>query len=155
MIPINILLKIDTRKLPAIIFDPINRKAERENNREKNAEQAWENFGKPGRDPKSFCGILKNFASESNWNSQLSIAKLRSSWHKVVGESIAKQCEISQVVNGVLIVRAQSTVWATQLSYLIPQLKEKINNNLENIEIKEIKVIGPTTSGLGFLRNKF
>ena len=54
-----------------------------------------------------------------------------------------------------LIVRAQSTVWATQLSYLIPQLKEKINNNLENIEIKEIKVIGPTTSGLGFLRNKF
>lgn len=155
MIPVNILLKIDTRKLPAIIFDPINRKAERENNREKNAEQAWENFGKPGRDPKSFCGILKNFASESNWNSQLSIAKLRSSWYKVVGESIAKHCEISQVVNGVLIVRAQSAVWATQLSYLIPQLKEKINNNLENIEIKEIKVIGPTTSGLGFLRNKF
>ena len=33
MIPVNILLKIDTRKLPAIIFDPINRKAERENNR--------------------------------------------------------------------------------------------------------------------------
>lgn len=155
MIPANILLKIDTRKLPAIIFDPINKKAERENNREKIAEQAWENFGKPGRDPKSFCGILKNFASTSNWNSQLSIAKLRSSWHKVVGESIAKHCEISQVVNGVLIVRAQSTVWATQLSYLIPQLKEKINNNLENIEIKEIKVIGPTTSGLGFLRNKF
>lgn len=152
MIPVHLILKIDTRKLPELIFEPIAAKAERENNRLQIAEKAWENFGKPGREPNAFGGVLKNFASKNNWNKQLSIAKLRMSWNEVVGESIAQHCEISQVVNNVLIIRARSAVWATQLSFLLPQLKEKINKNLENIDIKEIRVIGPTTSGVGSFR---
>lgn len=149
MIPVYKMLNIDTRKLPAIIFNPIIAKEEREKNRVNSAEKAWENFGKPGRDPNAFFGVLENFASTNRWNKQLSIAKLRSSWGSVVGTNIAQHCEISQIVNDVLIIRAQSTVWATQLSYLLPQLKKKINQNLSDIEIKEIKVIGPTTTGLG------
>lgn len=152
MIPVYKILKLDARKLPAIIFEPINIKAERENNRSIRADKAWENFGKPGRDPRAFCGILQSFASNNNWNKQLNIAKLRNSWNEVVGENIANHCEISQVINEVLIIRAQSAVWATQLSYLLPQLKEKINNNLSDIKIREIKVIGPTTTGLGSWR---
>lgn len=149
MIPVHILLNLDTRKLPATIFEPISIKETRESNRFQRADQAWENFGKPGRDPNELFGILENFASNNRWKKQLSIAQLRVSWSQVVGQGIAQHCEISQISNGVLIIRAQSTVWATQLSYLLPQLKKKISQYLNEIEIKEIKVIGPTTSGLG------
>ncbi len=149
MIPISVTLKLDTRKLPAIIFESFSIKSEREDNRMKRAKKAWENFGKPGRDPNALCGVLQTFATNNKWDKQLSIAKLRASWSKVVGESIAQHCEISQVVNNVLIIRAQSAVWATQLSYLLPQLKKKINENLAHVDIQEIKVIGPTAGGLG------
>lgn len=149
MIPVHKVLNLDTRKLPEIIFNPIAAKAERESNRIKRADQAWENFGKPGRDPNTLCGVLQILASNKKWNKQLAIAKMRVSWNEVVGESIAQHCEISQILNNVLIIRAQSAVWATQLSFLLPQLKKKINQNLKNIEIKEISVIGPTSTGLG------
>lgn len=154
MIPAYKILKLDTRKLPALIFEPISAKARKKEDLSYRAEQAWENFGKPGRNPIELGGILQTFASKNRWNKQLSIAKLRVSWNKVVGEVIAQHCEISQIRNGTLIIRAQSAVWATQLSYLLPQLKKKISENLADIEITEIKVIGPTTTGLGAWKSK-
>ena len=60
MIPVYKMLNIDTRKLPAIIFNPIIAKEEREKNRVNSADKAWENFGKPGRDPNAFFGVLEN-----------------------------------------------------------------------------------------------
>ena len=40
-------------------------------------------------------------------------------------------------------IRAESTVWATQLTYLIPQLTDTIRRNLKGLTITEIRVTGP------------
>lgn len=148
-IPAYKLLHLDTRKLPAIVFEPIFAKSTRDINRENIAEEAFENFGKPGRDPNNFISILQIFATNNKWNQQLDIAKLRSSWNSVVGDGIANHCEIAQIRDGILYIRTQSAVWSTQLSYLLPSLKEKISKELPNIFISEIRVIGPTTTKLG------
>lgn len=143
--PVSEKLKLDVRKLPELVFTSFSIKGYRVMEHTQRSERAWESFGKPGRDPHRLEGVLALFADQRHWNQQLLVAHLRASWQQVVGASIAEHCEVSNVQGRILIVRAASSVWSTQLSFLLPQLKEKILRELPGIPIDDIKVIGPTT----------
>ena len=45
--------------------------------------------------------------------------------------------------DGVLTIGTESQVWATQLTYLIPQLEDTIRRNLEGLTVERIRVVGP------------
>ena len=62
---------------------------------------------------------------------------------QVVGQAIASHSAVADFTDGVLTIRAESTVWATQLTYLIPQLTDTIRRNLKGLTITEIRVTGP------------
>lgn len=148
-IPVNKILKLDTRKLPELIFTPIKKKAIKKVVNEQNAYKALESFGKPGRDPQNLYSLLANFANQNNWNEQLSIAKMREDWWKIVGKSASLNCCIDKIKDGVLIVRTKSNVWYTQLSYCKPMLEKKIFEYSKNINIKEVKIVGPSLQKTG------
>ena len=59
------------------------------------------------------------------------------------GQAIASHSAVADFTDGVLTIRAESTVWATQLTYLIPQLTDTIRRNLKGLTITEIRVTGP------------
>ena len=73
----------------------------------------------------------------------MKLAQLRNHWDQVVGEAIANHSAVADFTDGVLTIRAESTVWATQLTYLIPQLTDTIRRNLKGLTINEIRVTGP------------
>ena len=147
-IPVNKILKLDTRKLPELIFMPIKKKAIKKVVNEQNAYKAWESFGKPGRDPQNIYSLLGNYANQNNWNEPLAIAKMREDWWKIVGKSASLNCYIDTIKDGILIVRTKSNVWYTQLTYCKPMLEKKIFEYSKNINIKEVKIVGPTSFGL-------
>lgn len=60
-----------------------------------------------------------------------------------MGQAIASHSAVADFTDGVLTIRAESTVWATQLTYLIPQLTDTIRRNLKGLTITEIRVTGP------------
>ncbi|KFI49533.1 DUF721 domain-containing protein [Bifidobacterium biavatii] len=145
--PIAKTLKLDERKLPAQVFDRLaerggyimrDRKA-----REENSEKAWENFGKPGRDPSSLDSVLGVIAGAGNWTPQLKMAQLRDHWDQVVGPGIAQHSTVADLRDGVLVIRTESPNWATTLTYMIPQLTATIRERLAGLDIREIRVSGP------------
>ncbi|WP_420028072.1 DciA family protein [Gardnerella vaginalis] len=148
-IPVNKLLKLDTRKLPEIVFSPIEKRGKKKTINEQNAYKSWESFGKPGRDPQNLYSLLGNFANKKHWNEPLAIARMREDWWKIVGKSASLNCYIDQIKDGILIVRTKSNVWYTQLSYCKPMLEKKIFEYSKNINIKEVKIVGPSLQKTG------
>lgn len=145
-VPVAVLLHLDQRKLPAEVFERLMVRTDMRRDRERKAEEAWENFGRPGRDPAKLGGVLGTIAGDNHWIPHLKVAQLRTQWNLVVGDVIAAHSQVADFRDGVLTIRADSPVWATQLNYLIPQLTATIRERLAGLDIERIRVTGPQQS---------
>lgn len=141
--PIAVVLHLDQRKLPAEVFQRLAARAGVFRDRKAREALAWESFGKAGRDPDHLGDVLAGIARRGGWTVNLELAQLRNNWGQVVGEAIGAHSTVVGFSEGVLTIRAQSTVWATQLTYLIPQLSQAIAQRLGALDIREIHVSGP------------
>ncbi|MCH4209519.1 DUF721 domain-containing protein [Bifidobacterium sp.] len=147
--PIATTLHLDQRKLPAEIFNRFAARAGVYRDRRQREEEAWDNFGKPGRDPDKLGGVLRVLADRGGWLPNLKIAQLRNHWDQVVGQGIAQHSQVVGFDEGILTIRTESTVWATQLTYLMPQLSATIRKRLQGLDIREIRVTGPHAGPFG------
>lgn len=144
--PVAFRLHLDQTKLAREVFERISRRGALLNDRQhlqQRREEAIENFGKPGRDPTELGNVMSTIAGNGVWSTNLKLAQLRNHWDQVVGPGVAAHSAVADFSGGVLTIRAESTVWATQLTYLIPQLTETIRGNLKGLTINEIRVTGP------------
>lgn len=146
--PIAVTLHMDERKLPAQVFGRIAARMGTRRNRRAAAREAWENFGKPGRDPNRLDGVMALLATDAQWVPHLRIAQLRNHWDQVVGGVIASHSFVDGLADGVLSVRAESGVWATQLTYMIPQMTAAIRERVQGLDIREVRVTGPRARSL-------
>ena len=142
--PIDRMLRLDPRKLPALLYQRLSKVLESKAARRQRNEEAFENFGKPGRDPVGLASVLAGYAQANAWTPHLKVARLANDWEGVVGKMIADHSTVLSFRDGVLIIQAQSPVWATQLNYMIPQLKERIRQELEGVPVERIVVRAPT-----------
>lgn len=69
-----------------------------------------------------------------------SIGRLWRTWPDVVGEEIARNAEPSSLKDGVLRIRTNTPVWATEISYLVEEIKRSVNGALGKPLVKEIRV---------------
>jgi predicted nucleic acid-binding Zn ribbon protein len=141
--PVSRQIDLDETKLPTEVFERLSHRGAMLKDRRRRREEAMENFGKPGRDPSEFSNVMSSIAGNDVWSTNLKLAQLRNHWDQVVGEGIANHSAVADFTDGVLTIRAQSAVWATQLTYLIPQLSDTIRRNLKGLTINEIRVTGP------------
>ena len=141
--PIARQLNLAETKLPAEIFERLSRRGATLKDYRRRREEAIENFGKPGRDPAELGSVMTTIAGNGVWTTNMKLAQLRNHWDQVVGQAIASHSAVADFTDGVLTIRAESTVWATQLTYLIPQLTDTIRRNLKGLTITEIRVTGP------------
>lgn len=144
-LPIAKRFHLDERRLPAEVFERLSKRGAVLRDRRKQREEAFENFGKPGRDPAELGNVMDIIAGNGVWTRNLKLAQLRNHWDQVVGEGIARHTTVASFTDGVLVIRAESTVWSTQLTYLIPQLTATIRERLAGLDIQEIRVTGPAS----------
>lgn len=140
--PVDEELSLDQRKLAAQIFNRIIKKPRSRKNKAKEIEKAWFAFGKPGRDPLGLSSVVQSLAADNGWTPHLKVAELGDHWDQIVGSNIAEHSRVVSYESGRLIIQARTTVWATQLTYLIPSLKGRISDCLA-MPVDEIVVTGP------------
>lgn len=140
--PVVETLHLDQRLLPAQIFEKYTRQAAKQKEMKEKSLQSWFEFGKQDRDPDRLGGVISSVATGGGWVPHMKVARLRNRWDTVVGPEIAAHSRVVSYKDGVLVVQAQTTTWATQLTYLVPLLKETISNRLQ-MPVTEIKVTGP------------
>lgn len=102
------------------------------------------------RDPAKIANLIDNMILYKGWDLQLATGKLRANWQQIVGDEISDHISIEEFAlnasgqDGVLILRADSTAWATQLKLLLPTLEAKLEAAIGTGRLSEIKVLGPT-----------
>jgi hypothetical protein len=68
------------------------------------------------------------------------LGKLAMRWREIVGSAIADHAEPTSLKAGVLRVRTDSPVWATEISYLATEIARRANEALKDDAVVEVKV---------------
>ncbi|MFI6933634.1 DUF721 domain-containing protein [Streptomyces sp. NPDC050287] len=98
-----------------------------------------------GRDPMAFGAAINRLITERGWETPAAVGGVMGRWPQIVGEDVAKHCvpEKYDEDERILVVRCDSTAWATNLRLLAPTLVARLNEDLGHGAVKLIKVNGP------------
>ena len=96
-----------------------------------------------GRDPTLVGDTLARLAAERGWSEPLSVGGVVGRWREVVGDEIADHCTPETFEDGLLVVRADSTTWATSLRLLAPRLLARLAEEVGPDVVTEVRVLGP------------
>jgi len=101
--------------------------------------------GRDGRDPMALGAAINRLVTERGWEAPAAVGGVMGRWPEIVGEDLANHCvpESYDEDERVLIVRCDSTAWATNLRLLAPQLVARLNEDLGHGRVRLIKVLGP------------
>ncbi|MGP4008075.1 DUF721 domain-containing protein [Streptomyces sp. 4N124] len=101
--------------------------------------------GADGRDPMALGAAINRLITERGWEAPAAVGGVMGRWPQIVGEDVAKHCvpERYDEDERVLVVRCDSTAWATNLRLLAPTLVARLNEDLGHGTVQLIKVNGP------------
>lgn len=104
----------------------------------------WSGSGPDARDPAPLGATLKRWLGDAAVGADLTKATVIGRWPEIVGPEIADHCEPVSLVDGELLLRAESTAWATQLRMLAPQIVAKVNREVGHGSVLRIRAQGPS-----------
>jgi predicted nucleic acid-binding Zn ribbon protein len=149
-VPVAVQLNLSPSALPAFVCSHyVHRLISREQ-LTKQAEKAWESFGKPGRDPAGLSSAVQAFAQQQGWGTPLRLAHMSEHWEHVVGSTIAANTSVGELRDGVLTIRAKTPVWATQLLYLLPTITQRVRKWLAPTKVVRIEIRGGQAKNRGY-----
>ena len=96
------------------------------------------------RDPQPLDAALDRLVSEHGWGSDLAAHAVFGRWDLIVGSEVAAHCKPERYAETELVVRADSTAWATQMRLLAATVVRRLNSDLGDGAITRIQVQGPT-----------
>lgn len=95
------------------------------------------------RDPQLLQGELARLVGDRGWALPLRMRGVFGRWPELVGEEVAAHCAPESFTDGTLVVRTDSTAWATQLKLLTPTIVRRLNEELGHGTVLVIEVVGP------------
>lgn len=94
-----------------------------------------------GRAPNTLSELLGQWVDRHGWQDRLHDSQIHQRWLEIAGEEIAAHAEPVRLRGGVLVVRAQSGAWATQLRYLTPRLLERAQQVLGVDRVERVQIV--------------
>lgn len=110
----------------------------------------WSGSGPDIRDPLPLGAAMQRFVKTAGAGADITKATLFARWAELVGPTLADHCEPTTLTDGELLLRCESTAWASQLRLMAPQLVKKLNEALGHGTVRRIKATGPTAPSWRF-----
>jgi predicted nucleic acid-binding Zn ribbon protein len=95
------------------------------------------------RDPQLLGDQVERLVGERGWELELRMRAVFARWPDLVGADVGAHSTPEAFTDGKLVVRADSTAWATQLTLLAPALLRRLNEELGDGTVTLIDVLGP------------
>ena len=95
------------------------------------------------RDPQLLDSTLSRLVETHGWSVDLKVHGVFGRWPDLVGPEVAAHCTPESFADGKLVVRTDSTAWATQLRLLAPTVVKRLNEELGHGTVTLIDVVGP------------
>jgi predicted nucleic acid-binding Zn ribbon protein len=99
--------------------------------------------GPDARDPQLVSSNIRRLVAERGWAAPVAVGGVIGRWDVVVGPDVAEHCRPESFENGVLVVRADSTAWATQVRLLAPALLRRLAEEVGEGTVTQVGVRGP------------
>jgi predicted nucleic acid-binding Zn ribbon protein len=100
--------------------------------------------GRDGRDPALLGDQLDRLLLDRGWNVDVAVGSVMGRWPAIVGTKVAEHCAPVTFQDGVLVVRADSTAWATQLRLLSSSILGRLEAEIGKDAVSELRVQGPS-----------
>ncbi|MGN0064818.1 MAG: DUF721 domain-containing protein [Nocardioides sp.] len=95
------------------------------------------------RDPQLLGPSLDRLVARYGWEMDLKVQGVFGRWAELVGDEVASHTTPETLVDGKLVVRTDSTAWATQLKLLAASIVRRLNEELGHGTVLTIEVLGP------------
>jgi predicted nucleic acid-binding Zn ribbon protein len=95
------------------------------------------------RDPKLLSEAVDRLIEAKGWATDINVHTLLARWSSLVGGVNAAHSHPESYADTMLTIRAESTVWATSLRSIAPQLVARLNGKLGQGTVTRVKVLGP------------
>jgi predicted nucleic acid-binding Zn ribbon protein len=107
-----------------------------------------------GGDPTAFGPAIRELMAARGWEERAAVGGVFGRWPQIVGPELAEHTAPQTFEDGVLVVAADSTNWATQVRLLASNLVKRLNEDLGHGTVQRVKVVGPSSGprGSGRLR---
>ena len=86
-------------------------------------------------------GALDDFLRSSGLHSGLSEKELLLHWKDVVGEALAREIELVDVKEGILLLRTQNAAWKAEIFLEKKTLLDKANRLLKTNTFRDVRFI--------------
>lgn len=110
-----------------------------------NERMTWDRWDSPDAakstpPPKALGDLVDGLSSAKGWSSRLKGARIHGAWQQIAGDDLARHVTPVRLAGGVLVVRAESPAWATQVQYLSRALAQRANEVLGEGEVRSVTV---------------
>jgi predicted nucleic acid-binding Zn ribbon protein len=95
------------------------------------------------RDPQTLDVALTRVVDDHGWQVDLKVASMFARWGELVGPEVGAHSGPESFADGKLVVRTDSTAWATQLKLLAPAIVRRLNEDLGHGTVLVIDILGP------------
>jgi predicted nucleic acid-binding Zn ribbon protein len=95
------------------------------------------------RDPQPLDATVGRIVDDHGWDLNLRVQGVFARWAEIVGAEIAAHTHPETFDDGKLVVRTDSTAWATQLKLLAPSVVRRLNEDLGHGTVTVIDIRGP------------
>jgi predicted nucleic acid-binding Zn ribbon protein len=116
------------------------------------AEPRPESRGPGARDPRTLSDVVGRLLRDKGWTQDVSVGGVIGRWREVVGDQVADHCVPETFEDKVLVVRTDSTAWATQVRLLVPTLLRRLAEEVGEGVVEQVQVLGP--AGPSFRRGR-
>jgi len=95
------------------------------------------------RDPQRLEAAIERLVAENGWQTDVAVHAVFGRWDTIVGSAVAAHCRPERYADAELVVRADSTAWATQMRLLAGTVVGRLNAELGDGAVVRISVLGP------------
>jgi predicted nucleic acid-binding Zn ribbon protein len=95
------------------------------------------------RDPQLLGAMVDKLVGDLGWELELRVRGVFARWPELVGDEVAAHSTPETFTDGKLVVRTDSTAWATQLKLLTPTVLRRLNEDLGQGTVTLLEVVGP------------